>query len=112
VFQLIHIVGELAQLVVPESLIRSEPLQGRLQRRLPQLTPSPLRVGVTRDEPGALEDFYVSGKRGRGHLDAARQLSDASLPIHQLHENGSPRWIGKGGKSDTERICGDHFRGL
>ena len=72
------------------------------QARAAQAADAPLRIDLALDHPGPFEHPQVARDGRCRHLERLAEFADAGRASGQAGQDGTPRRVGKGGKSGTE----------
>src|SRR5215469_6731321 len=100
--QLVEILTETLEAVLPVAAIALGPVGDFLERRRLQATGARLGRATAADEAGALEHFQMLGDGRLAHGERPRQLHHAGIAGGKPRQDGTARRVGERGKGRVE----------
>ena len=96
------------ELLFPEGTVRVQPLRGGLEQPSGQPAIGDTAFLHAHDEPSGFEHPQMFGNRGRGNVEWFPEIADRTLPCREPFDHRAPRWVGKCGKYQIERLVLAH----
>src|SRR5262249_44914614 len=103
-FQLVQIVIQAIEALLPETAIVFQPVAGILERARPKPAGPPLRLATAGDQTGALEHLEMLRNGRKAHRERVGQLRDRCLARGEARKDRTPSGIGEGGGSGAQAI--------
>src|SRR6266508_924462 len=102
--QLVQIIVQAIEALVPKAAITFEPVVNVLQRVGLDPAGPPLRLAAACDEAGALQHLEMLGDGGKAHLKRLCELGHRGFAQREPRQDGAARRIGEGRESGAEAI--------
>src|SRR5579863_1836108 len=100
--QLLQVVLEPIEALLPEDAILLQPVCRMLERMRFEPPWAELRITTATDQPSALEHFQVLRHGGEAHVERPGQLVDRSFAGNEAREDGAARGIRECGEGLIE----------